>query len=181
VSRITIDDLLARARRRLDRVTTDDVVEAVRDGAVVVDIRSEVQRARDGLIPEAIVHPRNVLEWRCDPSSGRDDPRLSGDLGRRIVLVCHEGYQSSLAAANLQAGIRARDRPRGGFQAWAAAGLPLSTRPRTGRPRVDQGPGEAVSARSALMVRPDGATAYHLAPNWSRPWPLTSPGWASPA
>jgi rhodanese-related sulfurtransferase len=126
VSRITIDDLLARARRRLDRVTTDDVVEAVRDGAVVVDIRSEVQRARDGLIPEAIFHPRNVLEWRYDLSSGRDDPRLSGDLGRRIVLVCHEGYQSSLAAANLQdlGFARATDLV-GCFQAWAAAGLPV--------------------------------------------------------
>jgi rhodanese-related sulfurtransferase len=126
VSRITIDDLLARARRRLDRVTTDDVVEAVRDGAVLVDIRSEVQRARDGLLPEAIFHPRNVLEWRCDPSSGRDDPRLSGDLSRQIVLVCHEGYQSSLAAANLQdlGFARATDLV-GGFQAWAAAGLPV--------------------------------------------------------
>src|SRR3954449_2154981 len=123
---MTIDELLARARRRLDRVTVDDVVEAVRDGAVIVDIRSEVQRARDGLIPDAIFHPRNVLEWRCDPFSGHDDPRLSGDLGRRIVLVCDGGYQSSLAAATLQdlGFARATDLV-GGFQAWAAAGLPV--------------------------------------------------------
>jgi rhodanese-related sulfurtransferase len=126
VARMTIEDLLIRARQRLDRVTVDDAVEAVRNGAVLVDIRSEVQRARDGLIPGAIFHPRNVLEWRCDASSGYDDPRLSGDLGRRIVLVCNEGYQSSLAAATLQdlGFVRATDLV-GGFRAWAAAGLPV--------------------------------------------------------
>jgi rhodanese-related sulfurtransferase len=126
VARMTIDDLLARARQRLDRVTVDDALDAVRDGAVLVDIRSEVQRARDGVIPGAIFHPRNVLEWRCDASSGHDDPRLSGDLGRRIVLVCHEGYQSSLAAATLQdlGFARATDLV-GGFRGWAAAGLPV--------------------------------------------------------
>src|SRR5215212_6764326 len=83
---MTIDELLARARRRLQRVTVEEAIRAVRDGAVIVDIRSEAQRATDGSIPGAIFHPRNVLEWRCDPSSGYDDPRLSGDLGRRIVL-----------------------------------------------------------------------------------------------
>ena len=109
-----------------DRVAVDDVVDAIRDGALIVDIRSEVQRARDGLIPDAIFHPRNVVEWRCDPSSGYDDPRLSGDLDRRIVLVCDAGYQSSLAAATLQdlGFARATDLV-GGFRAWAAAGLPI--------------------------------------------------------
>src|SRR4051812_1368916 len=126
VSWMTIDELLARARRRLARVNADDALEAMRDGAVIVDIRSDVERARDGLIPGATFHPRNVLEWRCDASSGYDDPRLSGDLGRRIVLVCNEGYQSSLAAATLQelGFARATDFV-GGFQAWAAAGLPV--------------------------------------------------------
>jgi rhodanese-related sulfurtransferase len=125
-SPMTIDDLLARARQRLDRVTVDDALGALRYGAVLVDIRSEVQRARDGCIPGAIVHPRNVLEWRCDPSSGHDDPRLSTDAGRRIVLVCDEGYQSSLAAASLQdLGLRRATDLVGGFQAWAAAGLPV--------------------------------------------------------
>jgi len=123
--RTTIDDLLAHARERLDRVTVEDVEAAVRDGAVLVDIRSERQRA-DGLIPGAIFHPRNVLEWRCDPASGYDDPRLSGDLSRRLVLVCHEGYQSSLAAATLQdLGFSRATDLVGGFQAWAAAGLPV--------------------------------------------------------
>jgi rhodanese-related sulfurtransferase len=130
----TIDELLARARRRLDRVSVRDVIDAVRDGALIVDIRSEVQRARWGLMPGAIFHPRNVLEWRVDPSSGHDDPRLSGDRDRRIVLVCQEGYQSSLAAATLQdlGFTRATDLV-GGFKAWAAAGLPVAAG--TARPR----------------------------------------------
>ncbi len=136
VSRTTIDDLLARARQRLDRVTAGEALGAVRDGAVLVDIRSEVQRERDGLMPGAIFHPRNVLEWRCDAASGHDDPRLSGDLGRRIILVCNEGYQSSLAAATLQdlGFARATDLV-GGFCAWAASGLPVvrDTAARDGR------------------------------------------------
>lgn len=123
---MTIEELLARARGRLDRVTVDGAMDAVHDGAVVVDIRSEVQRARDGLIPGAIFHPRNVLEWRCDASSGHDDPRLSGDLGQHLILVCNEGYQSSLAAATLhELGFTRATDLVGGFQAWAAAGLPV--------------------------------------------------------
>jgi rhodanese-related sulfurtransferase len=142
---MTIDELLARARRRLERVTVGEVVDAIRDGAVLVDIRSELQRERDGLIPGAIFHPRNVLEWRCDASSGYDDPRLSGDLRRRLVLVCHEGYQSSLAAATLQdLGFARATDLAGGFRAWAAAGLPVvrdvasrSRRPGDGAPATD--------------------------------------------
>src|SRR3954470_1442563 len=131
LSRMTIGELLDRAQRRLDRVTVANVGDAVRDGALLVDIRSEAQCARDGLIPGAIFHPRNVLEWRCDPSSGHDDPRLSGDLGRRIVLVCHQGYQSSLAAVTLQdlGFTRATDLV-GGFVAWAAAGCRSSRKSR---------------------------------------------------
>src|SRR3954451_21930641 len=131
---MTIDELLAAARRRLARLTVDDALEAMRAGAVIVDIRSEVHRARDGLMPGAIFHPRNVLEWRCDPASGYDDPQLSGDLGRRIVLVCNEGYQSSLAALTLQdlGFVRATDLV-GGFQAWVAAGLPVVTGTTRGR------------------------------------------------
>jgi rhodanese-related sulfurtransferase len=126
-SRTTIDELLARARARLQRVTVETVADALREGAVLVDIRSERQRERDGIIPDAIFHPRNVLEWRCDPSSGHDDPRLSGDLDRRIILVCNEGYQSTLAAATLQElGFREATDLAGGFQAWAAAGLPVT-------------------------------------------------------
>ena len=125
--RLTIDELLAQARSRLDRVSVDDVGDAIGDGALLVDIRSEAQRARDGCVPGAMFHPRNVLEWRCDPSSGHDDPLLSGDLDRRIVLVCNEGYASSLAAATLQdLGFSRATDLVGGFQAWKAAGLPVA-------------------------------------------------------
>ncbi len=134
-ARATIDQLLAAARARLDRVGVEDVLDAIRDGALLVDIRSELQRERDGLIPGAIFHPRNVLEWRCDPTSGHDDPRISADLGRRIVLVCDEGYQSSLAAATLQdLGFGRATDLIGGFQAWAAAGLPIDPAVRSGTP-----------------------------------------------
>src|SRR4051794_25624868 len=100
--RMTIVDLLAAARRRLRRVAPQAVAGELAAGAVLVDIRSQCQRERDGVIPGAVFHPRNVLEWRVDPASGHSDPSLSGDLRRRIILVCDEGYQSSLAAGTLQ-------------------------------------------------------------------------------
>jgi rhodanese-related sulfurtransferase len=93
---------------------------------VLVDIRSEVQRTRDGAIPGALAHPRNVLEWRADAASAHDDPALSGALDRIVVVVCDEGYQSSLAAAVLQdLGFERATDLVGGFQAWRAAGLPV--------------------------------------------------------
>jgi rhodanese-related sulfurtransferase len=124
--RRTIDELLAEAREGLRRVTPDEVAAAVARGAVVLDIRSELHRARDGVIPGAHFHPRSVLEWRMDPASGHSDPALAGDPDREIILVCHEGYSSSLAAATLrQLGyVRATDLV-GGFTAWREAGLPV--------------------------------------------------------
>lgn len=123
--RTTIDDLLAAARARLTRLSPADAARAAEDGdAVLVDIRSEAQRAGDGLIPGAVWHPRNVLEWRVDPASSHADPRLSGDFGRLLVVVCNEGYQSSLAAATLQdLGFTRATDLAGGFQAWREAGL----------------------------------------------------------
>jgi rhodanese-related sulfurtransferase len=124
--RTTVAELLAEARARLDRVSPEEAEAAVHDGALLVDIRSEVDRAADGVIPGSLHQPRNALEWRADPASGHDDPRLSADLDRRIVIVCSDGYQSSLAAATLQdlGFARATDLV-GGFRAWRAAGLPV--------------------------------------------------------
>jgi len=125
--RRTIDDLLAAARARLERLRPPEAAAAMDAGdAVLVDVRSEAQRAADGVIPGAVWHPRNVLEWRVDPASSHADPRLSADLDARLVIVCNEGYQSSLAAATLQelGFARATDLD-GGFQAWRAAGLPV--------------------------------------------------------
>ena len=125
-SRTTIDDLLEAARARLDRLEPTDALDAVAAGAVLVDIRSERQRADDGVIPGSLFHPRNVLEWRADPESSHADPALSTDLGRRVIVVCDEGYQSSLAAAILQdLGFSCATDLVGGFQAWRAAGLPV--------------------------------------------------------
>jgi rhodanese-related sulfurtransferase len=125
MARTTSDDLLADARTRIDRVSAEDAAAEMTDGALLVDIRSESQRAEDGVIPGAIYHPRNVLEWRMDPASGHDDPAVGG-VDRRVIVVCNEGYQSSLAAATLRdiGFTRAADLV-GGFQAWRGAGLPV--------------------------------------------------------
>ena len=94
-------------------------------GAVLVDIRSEYQRDRDGVVPGSVFVPRNSLEWRCDPESEWRDERVS-EPSRRLIVMCDEGYQSSLAAATLCSfGLRAGD-VIGGFQAWRSDGLPVA-------------------------------------------------------
>src|SRR4051794_28396679 len=129
--RTTVHDLLERARAGLERLGPHEAARAVDErGAVLVDIRSDAQRTRDGAIPGALFHPRNVLEWRVDPASGHHDPELSADLDRVIVVVCHEGYQSSLAAATLQdLGFARATDLAGGFAAWRDAGLPVEPAP----------------------------------------------------
>ena len=123
---LTADDLLAEARRDLDRLTAPEAASALAAGAVLVDIRSELQRERDGMVPGSVFFPRNVLEWRCDPASPWRDPRVS-DTTRLVIVMCHEGYQSSLAAANLKRiGLERAADLVGGFQAWRAAGLPVT-------------------------------------------------------
>jgi rhodanese-related sulfurtransferase len=120
----TIEELLAAARGRLRRVDPAAARQAVEGGAVIVDIRAESQRARDGVVPGAHFVNRNVLEWRADPASDWRDPVVS-DPGRQVIVMCDEGYQSSLVAATLQdLGLDATDL-EGGFQAWRRAGLPV--------------------------------------------------------
>jgi rhodanese-related sulfurtransferase len=122
---MTVAELLARARKTLDRVDVRDLPEALRRGAVLVDIRSELQRERDGRIPGAVFIARNVLEWRCDPASPWRDERVC-DPRTQLILVCDEGYQSSLAAATLQElGLVLATDLIGGFDSWRAAGLPV--------------------------------------------------------
>jgi rhodanese-related sulfurtransferase len=121
-----IDDLLARARTRLKRVDPAAARAAIDDGAVLVDIRAESQRERDGVVPGSVFVARNVLEWRCDPDGSDRDERVA-DPGRRVIVMCNEGYQSSLAAATLQElGHADATDLDGGFQAWRAAGLPVA-------------------------------------------------------
>ena len=123
--RRTIDDLLTDARSTLDRVTPEQAVAAMQEGAVLVDVRSDHQRERDGIVPDAVHHPRNVLEWRADPQSDARDERIA-DYGKRLIVMCDAGYASSLAARTLQdLGIERATDLDGGFQAWRDAGLPV--------------------------------------------------------
>lgn len=116
-----ISRLLEESRRGLDRVQPADLAAVQAAGALVVDIRPADQRQRDGELPNAVVIDRNVLEWRLDPSSPHRLP-MDADPDRRIVLVCSEGYSSSLAAHTLQRlGLANATDLSGGFKAWANA------------------------------------------------------------
>ena len=120
----TIDQILAEARGRLDRVSPQQAMAARQGGALMVDIRPAAQRAAEGEVPGTLVIERNVLEWRLDPASAARLPQAGYD--RRVIVMCSEGYTSSLAAAALQdLGIRGATDLAGGFRAWAAAGLPV--------------------------------------------------------
>jgi rhodanese-related sulfurtransferase len=131
--RRTVEDLLAEARARLVRLAPEEARAAQIVGAVLIDVRDDDQIREHGSIPGAIRIPRNVLEWRADPSCPASDPRIA-DLGAAIVIVCQQGYQSSLAAGNLQAlGFSQATDLEGGFEAWRAAGLPIEGAP---TPRV---------------------------------------------
>jgi rhodanese-related sulfurtransferase len=121
----TIADLLDAARRTLHRSTPEQALEAMGPGTELIDIRSEFDRARDGVIPGARFVARNVFEWRCDPASPWRDPEIARP-GNRLIVICDEGYQSSLAAATLVVfGFADAGDVIGGFQAWRAAGLPV--------------------------------------------------------
>ena len=120
-----IDELLERSRARLERLTPQEAHAAAGRGAVIVDTRPIEQRRRQGVVPGAVVIGRNVLEWRVDPTSGFTDPMLAGREGR-VIVMCAEGYSSSLAATALQdIGIDMATDMVGGFLAWQAAGLPV--------------------------------------------------------
>jgi rhodanese-related sulfurtransferase len=115
-----IDRLLEECRRDLRRVDPTELEAVAAAGALVVDIRPAEQRSRDGELPGAVVVDRNVLEWRLDPTSPHRLP-TADDADRVVVLVCSEGYQSSLAAHTLQQlGMHNATDLVGGYRAWAA-------------------------------------------------------------
>jgi rhodanese-related sulfurtransferase len=123
--RKTIDQLLAEARTRLDRLEPAAALTAQGAGAILIDLRCAEQRREGGVIPGSVHVPLSVLYWRLDPTSGFDDSRLS-DPAHHVVLICADGYSSSLAAATLQdLGFTHATDIVGGISAWAAAGLPL--------------------------------------------------------
>ena len=123
--RRTIHDLLAGARARYRRLTPSEALAAMRAGALLIDIRSDGQRQRDGEIPGALAIDRTVLEWRVDPASGATHPAIGG-LDTPLILLCAQGYSSSLAVATLlDLGASNVTDVIGGFEAWRAAGLPV--------------------------------------------------------
>ncbi|MFC4033561.1 rhodanese-like domain-containing protein [Streptomyces polygonati] len=130
----SIDEHLAAIREGLSRLSPAQAAEAARGGALLVDIRYGALRDRDGTIPGAVIVERNELEWRLDPRSPHRVPQAVGhDLP--VVVICNEGYASSLAAVSLQAlGLRRATDLTGGFQAWREAGLPVT--PPDGTPTV---------------------------------------------
>jgi rhodanese-related sulfurtransferase len=124
-----VDRLLADARASLRRLTPCQTAEAAAAGALVVDTRTETQRAEQGELPGAVVIDRTVLEWRLDPNGPWRIPD-AGDADRLIVVVCSQGYSSSLAAASLQRlGLPNATDMAGGFEAWRASGLPVGSGP----------------------------------------------------
>jgi rhodanese-related sulfurtransferase len=120
----SVEELLADARFALDRLGPVQAASAIESGALLVDIRPAAQRAAEGEIPGALVIERNHLEWRLHPNS--DACVAAATEGQRWVVICSEGYASSLAACALNSiGVPATD-VVGGFAAWAASGLPTS-------------------------------------------------------
>lgn len=121
----TVDQLLAEARSRIRRLSPHQTADALERGALVIDIRPEAQRRWEGEVPGATVIERNVLEWRLDPAGLHRLAAVTG-YDQEVVVVCSEGYASSLVAATLvEMGFTSAGDLDGGFQAWAAAGLPI--------------------------------------------------------
>ena len=122
-----VDDILTQSREGVLRLSAHEAYAAAQAGALLVDTRTSRQRERQGDLPGAVVIDRTVLEWRLDPTSPYRIPEASDDV--LVVVVCRQGYSSSLAAASLRRlGLRATDLD-GGVEAWLAAGLPLSEGP----------------------------------------------------
>jgi rhodanese-related sulfurtransferase len=132
-----IDRVLDRARGRYRRLSADEVPAALRRGAVLVDIRPQSQRAREGEVPGALVIERNVLEWRVDPTSDARLPQAVDD-DVEWVIVCSEGYTSSLAAAALlDLGLHRATDVVGGYHALADAGVLARLGVGSGRARLE--------------------------------------------
>jgi rhodanese-related sulfurtransferase len=138
----TLDELLEEASARIERLEPRVALEAVRSGALLVDIRSDVDRERDGIVPGSLHIPRTVLEWRFAGEPGWRNPHI-GDAERQVVLLCDHGCSSVFAAASLvDLGFTRAGDVLGGYEAWREAGLP--TAPAAIRRRA---PGEPAGMR----------------------------------
>jgi rhodanese-related sulfurtransferase len=129
----TLEGLLARAEARIERLSPAEAAAALEHGALLVDIRSDGGRERDGVVPGALHVPRTVLEWRLAPDSAWRSPHVGG-LDRRVVVLCDHGCSSVLAAAALvDLGYERAGDVVGGFAAWRDAGLPVAPTPASRR------------------------------------------------
>jgi 8-oxo-dGTP pyrophosphatase MutT (NUDIX family)/rhodanese-related sulfurtransferase len=169
VTRRNINDVLADAQARLPRVTPAEALAAMRDGATLVDTRSNDQRLQDGIIPDALHVPLSVLEWRVDAASGYPSPALAGRTDR-MILICKDGYSSSLAALRLrELGFADTTDVIGGFVAWTAARLPVVS--------VDSRP--SVFGAATVIVRGGEVLLVHHTYgelNWELPGGGADPG-----
>ena len=121
----TVDDLVAEARATLERVTPEQAQIDLARGALLIDVRTSEQRATFGGVPGSEAIGLNVLEWRLDPASEWRIPQAT-DHDVRVIVMCQEGFSSSLAAARLQSlGLHRATDMIGGFEAWRDAGLPI--------------------------------------------------------
>ena len=115
----SIDSLLRKSRQRITRVGPSELNDVIRDGGIVIDIRPASQRLEEGVLPGALVVERNVLEWRLDPDSPDRLPEVR-DRTQQVIVVCSEGYASSLAAASLaDLGFDKPGDLEGGYRAWS--------------------------------------------------------------
>jgi rhodanese-related sulfurtransferase len=142
-NRQTLDELLDAARARIRRYEPAEALAAVEAGALLIDIRSDFDRERDGIVPGSLHIPRTVLEWRLEPNGNLRNPHV-GDLDRQLILICDHGCSSILAAAALiDLGLTRSGDVIGGFEAWAQAGLTT-----TRCPRIQRQPDEPVGMRA---------------------------------
>jgi rhodanese-related sulfurtransferase len=130
VKRRTLDELLADAQERIARYSPHEALAAIEAGALLVDIRSDGERERDGIVPGSLHIPRTVLEWRADLDGHWRSPYLD-DLERQVILLCDHGCSTILAAATLvELGFTNAGDVIGGYVSWRNAGLPTTTAPR---------------------------------------------------
>jgi rhodanese-related sulfurtransferase len=121
-----VEQLVDDARGEIERLSPEETFRSLRDGALLIDIRPQQQRHEHGVVPNALIIERNVLEWRLDPSSAFRIPEATGH-DRHVLVLCQQGYASSLAAASLRAlGYTRVGDVIGGFDAWQRAGLPVA-------------------------------------------------------
>jgi rhodanese-related sulfurtransferase len=124
----TLEDVLDAARARITRLDPHQAQAAMDDGALLVDIRGDLSRAHDGIVPGSVHVPRTVLEWRLDPNGPWRNRHIAAD--RRLVVICDHGFSSVLAAASLvELGFSGTADVVGGYEAWRLAGLPTARAP----------------------------------------------------